>query len=356
MIKQLEIKNFQSHRDTCLDFVPGVNVIVGKSQSGKTAILRALQWVCFNRPRGNRFVSIFSKNKRAFAKVEFDNEVIVELSKTKNETIYSLKKKGEGKVFKKFSSDVPDLVREAINLGSINIQNQLEEPFLVLDNGGRIAQEIAKITQIEKVDKWLSALNSMYLKTNQNVKFLKKEKEEISKKLKKLKNLDVVQERLQAGEKIERKLNLSYQKWRFLSDWLNEFEMIKLEIEKLSSLELIDEKRKKIDLIFDEYRELMNKLLLFNEFLKCCDLIFDLENKLEIVEKGETIVQKLCELIEKEDIFAQILEIEDIIKEKEDELFNLKQRYIEMLRKAKRCPFCLSVISEEQLSHIEREI
>jgi len=33
-----------------------------------------------------------------------------------------------------------------------------------------------------------------------------------------------------------------------------------------------------------------------------------------------------------------------------------EQRYIEMLRKAKRCPFCLSVISEEQLSHIEREI
>ena len=39
MIKSIQLKNFQSHRDTTLRLSPGVNVIVGDPQNGKTAIL-----------------------------------------------------------------------------------------------------------------------------------------------------------------------------------------------------------------------------------------------------------------------------------------------------------------------------
>ena len=42
MIKKISIKNIQSYRETELELSKGINAIVGSSNNGKTAILRAL--------------------------------------------------------------------------------------------------------------------------------------------------------------------------------------------------------------------------------------------------------------------------------------------------------------------------
>jgi exonuclease SbcC len=47
-IEKLKIKNFQSHHDTEIEFGPGINVITGTSDAGKTGILRALMFVLYN--------------------------------------------------------------------------------------------------------------------------------------------------------------------------------------------------------------------------------------------------------------------------------------------------------------------
>ena len=52
MIKSVELKNFQSHNQSRLEFCDGVNIIVGASDSGKSAILRGLFWVLYNNPNG----------------------------------------------------------------------------------------------------------------------------------------------------------------------------------------------------------------------------------------------------------------------------------------------------------------
>ena len=53
MIKNLLLKNFQSHIDSKIEFDSGFNVICGSSDSGKSALLRALMWVIANRPSGD---------------------------------------------------------------------------------------------------------------------------------------------------------------------------------------------------------------------------------------------------------------------------------------------------------------
>jgi len=55
VVEKITIKNFQSHEETELQFSSGVNVIVGSSDSGKSAILRALKWVVQNKPSGTAF-------------------------------------------------------------------------------------------------------------------------------------------------------------------------------------------------------------------------------------------------------------------------------------------------------------
>ena len=36
MIIKVEIENFQSHKNTVLEFVPGTNVVIGESDAGKS--------------------------------------------------------------------------------------------------------------------------------------------------------------------------------------------------------------------------------------------------------------------------------------------------------------------------------
>lgn len=56
-ITRLRIRDFQNHRDTDLMLTPGINLITGSSDAGKSAILRALNAVLHNDwPRGGSYV------------------------------------------------------------------------------------------------------------------------------------------------------------------------------------------------------------------------------------------------------------------------------------------------------------
>lgn len=52
---KLRIQNFQAHKDTTIEF-DRIATIVGPSDIGKSAVLRALKWVAKNEPKGISFV------------------------------------------------------------------------------------------------------------------------------------------------------------------------------------------------------------------------------------------------------------------------------------------------------------
>ncbi|BBW98944.1 AAA family ATPase [Geobacillus subterraneus] len=55
-IEKIEIENFQSHEHSVIECSQGLNVFVGESKQGKTAVLRALSWLYENKPAGKRIV------------------------------------------------------------------------------------------------------------------------------------------------------------------------------------------------------------------------------------------------------------------------------------------------------------
>ncbi|MCG4585937.1 AAA family ATPase, partial [Anaerosalibacter bizertensis] len=55
-IKKVVLENFQSHKYTELEFDEHLNVIVGPSDQGKSAIIRGIKWALFNEPSGNFFI------------------------------------------------------------------------------------------------------------------------------------------------------------------------------------------------------------------------------------------------------------------------------------------------------------
>ena len=55
-LKQITLKNFQSHKDSTIQLDRGLNAIIGPSDSGKSAIIRAIKWVLYNEPSGDFFI------------------------------------------------------------------------------------------------------------------------------------------------------------------------------------------------------------------------------------------------------------------------------------------------------------
>lgn len=151
MIKSLKIKNFQSHKKTFLKFNKGLNVISGKSDSGKSAIKRAIRWMVENKPSGDSFRSHWGGT----------TSVIL---KTDKNTIKKVRKKANSYYLnnKKFSScgrDIPKEIKNAIGISNVGIQNQFDSPFLFSLSGGEVSKFINKIVNIEIIDTSISNIN-----------------------------------------------------------------------------------------------------------------------------------------------------------------------------------------------------
>ncbi|MGO1367951.1 MAG: AAA family ATPase [Senegalia sp. (in: firmicutes)] len=161
-ITNVEINNFQSHKNTNIDFVNGLNVIVGPSDQGKTAIIRAIKWVLYNDPMGTFFIR--HKEKEASVILTFNTgEKVQRLrSNTKNLYIYIDKDNNE-EIYEGFGHNVPVDIIEKINIrkifldskesNSINIGEQLEGPFLLSEKNSTRANAIGRLVGVHVVDK-----------------------------------------------------------------------------------------------------------------------------------------------------------------------------------------------------------
>lgn len=148
MLKRLRIRNFQRHDNLDLVLDPSITTIVGPSDIGKSAILRALRWVCFNKPDGNGFIRHGQDTCKV--QVEVDGHKITRTrDKTKN--TYTL----DGKVLHSFSRGVPDLVERCLRLGDVNFQLQHDAPYWFALTASDVSKQINSIVDLRVVDEAL---------------------------------------------------------------------------------------------------------------------------------------------------------------------------------------------------------
>jgi DNA repair protein SbcC/Rad50 len=149
MIKLIHIQNFQSHEETYCEFHPGVNIIVGTSDSGKTAIIRALRWVVWNRPSGSSIRSNWGGKTEVRIST---NEGIVVRSKDKTDK-YIIRIEGRKDLeLEAFSTSVPPEVSNLLGISEVNLQQQLDRPFLLDDTPGDVAKHFNKVARLDKID------------------------------------------------------------------------------------------------------------------------------------------------------------------------------------------------------------
>jgi AAA15 family ATPase/GTPase len=168
MIKSLAIHNFQSHEKSYLKFHPGVNVIVGSSDSGKTAIIRALRWIVWNRPSGDAIRSYWGGDTFAILETE---DGFVWRHKGKIDK-YELKAYDKNSlVFKAFGTSVPEEISKFLNINEINLQQQLDAPFLLNETPGDVAKHFNKVARLDKIDISLQNINSAIRELTTEIKY-----------------------------------------------------------------------------------------------------------------------------------------------------------------------------------------
>lgn len=161
MIDKLTLKNFQSHKNTQLTFHPGVNIIVGSTDSGKSAIMRALRWVATNKPLGEGVRSWWGGDTEVEVCID-ENKITRKRADDFNGYILN-----EGE-FAANGVNVPAEVLKAFNINDVNLQRQLDAPFLLSESPGEVATHFNKVARLDQIDtgiqniqKWINSLNSV---------------------------------------------------------------------------------------------------------------------------------------------------------------------------------------------------
>ena len=174
MIKSLSLRNFQSHKHTEISFSPAITVIVGTSNSGKSAIFRALEWIRINRPRGTSFIRNGSDGHCCVELVlDVEGKEVKIVRERKGDSVNKYVVGDE--VHKALGASVPEEVLSVLGLGDLNVQKQLEQHFMVLDSPGSIAQKINTVSKIEEADKIKSVLSSKGRKTASEINHIDEE-------------------------------------------------------------------------------------------------------------------------------------------------------------------------------------
>lgn len=299
MIKSLHIKNIQSHKNTKLELDPGVNVIIGNSDVGKSAIIRALYWLVFNKPTGEDYRSHW--NGDMFVKGVFDNGIVRHIRGNKNK--YKLNKN----LMTGFGVNVPEPISELINMNDLNFVMQGDRPFMIDWSPGERSLYLNKITNLSIIDS-----------TNKNIKqTIKKEKnsikacsENISDIEKEIKNFDDLQEMdadLKTIEKLSKDIDENKNKIYTIGSIIKDIDEID---EELESLDYIEKAQKEI-----------KKML-------------SLSNKLQTIKKEKNRLSK---------VVKEIKLVRSIIKKK----IKRKEKLVKLYNKSMPdiCPLCGSQTS-----------
>ena len=371
MLKSLSIKHFKSHQDTTLNFTPGVNVIVGRSQAGKTNVLRALLLLSRNRPTGGGYFSNFAGQKGTTKiSLQFDDSTIslqkdIRVNKNGEKIVDGAKYTIDqgvlgGHSFEGFGASVPDQIEEKLNLSELNIQEQFDMPFLVMASAGEIARTINRITKLEKVDEWVSKLTTKVNQNNTNIKLLEEQTQKAKENLVKYNTIDEAEVCVKTVVGLTKQLNSLKAREAKIKETTRE--LIKTN-ETIGQIRSVLEVEKTVDKVTELSNKISRSIDVEDKLVELIDLekwISNADKALaniepiseEVVELSNGIIQRLdldYELNQLIDAHQDYLSVE---KKYEDE----RGGYIDLLKEIGKCPTCWGQIDDKCLERIEKEI
>jgi len=163
-LESIKLNNFQVHKDLEVKFSPSITTIKGKTDAGKSAVLRALRWVCLNDTAGVDFIKEGTKRAIVTLTVVHEpaplvrlEEVIVRSKNVDGATnTYAL----DGKEFKAFGQGVPPDIAKTLALNEINFQGQHDAPFWFAETAGEVSRKLNAVIDLSIIDTTLANIGA----------------------------------------------------------------------------------------------------------------------------------------------------------------------------------------------------
>lgn len=273
MFKELSIRNFQSHKDTKIEFENGVNVLVGSSDQGKSAILRAIIWAWSNRPLGtDDIVSHWARDdknkiKDAMAVLICTDTGVVTRRRTADENEYYLtvgsKDNIKTKKFEAVNKEVPEDVIKFFRLTDVNIQQQHDAPFLLSASSSDVAKYFNKIVRLDVIDTVLSNAESERRDTNKKIKETENEKKQLEKQLEDYEWIEQAQALVDKLAKTNEKINILDDGWQVIDAEIQDYFIQKNFLKDFPDVKkamAVIERIEKIVIDYDGLKELENDI------------------------------------------------------------------------------------------------
>ena len=157
MLEELRIQNFQRHRKLRVGFDPTITTIVGGSDVGKSAILRALRWVCTNQPKGDAHIRHGAKG--CTVQLVVDGHTITR-KRGGGKNTYEL----DGEPYKAFGTGVPDTIAGLLNMPDVCWQGQHDPSFWFGASPGEVSRQLNAIVDLGIIDTTLTNVGRTYTK------------------------------------------------------------------------------------------------------------------------------------------------------------------------------------------------
>lgn len=344
MINKLHLKNFQAHKNTSLSFSDGLNVIIGDSDQGKSSIIRSLYWLFFNQPSGNEFIN--RKSDWCSVKAIVDKKETIERFRNKSKNRYVINDSN----FDAIRTDVPNELKEVINIKAVNIQLQDDPYFLLSSQPGEIARSLNKVVGLDQIDSSLKYVNSLLRKENSDINNLNEYIQEKEDELSKYKNLDKIESRNNEFKQIQKNLKQAKRNRARVKELINKITDLEHSLEAESSINAAKKIVQKIEKLQKKMQESSNKQSEIKQTIKklkkAQKTISKIEPKKKQIDdciKQIEQCQKQAQEIPLEKISNTIKSIKKqnkIIKQHENDYQKLLETFQDYKSKIKFCPTC----------------
>lgn len=244
MLTELRLKNFQKHHDIRVAFNPGITVLVGPSDAGKSAIIRAIRWLAEHRPITG-FQTHGTEDTRVGIKTD---EGMVIRFKDKKEYGYAI----NGKKFLATGSVQPVGVKQVLGFEPINFQSQHDPIFLLSLTPGQMARELNRIVALDAIDKAITDINSRISKKNTETGVHESAIQGWEEQLEQISWVDSAKEKLDEIDAKADSLDTTVQKIERLKSIIRETDARRQKIRiykaALTALKALAEKNKKLEI------------------------------------------------------------------------------------------------------------
>lgn len=373
-IKKLILNYFQKHDYLELNFIDGVNIVSGKTDSGKSCIVRAIKWVFFGEPKGD--VVRKEGTKKTSVEVTLDDGTIIEKIKSTSVNAYILKVGEEVKRFDAVGKTIPEEILKVLKSRTIRINNeeiifniadQISLPFLLDKSGSFRMKLFNQLTGNDIIDKVFQGLNRDILHIGKEERIEKEHLEEQEKNLKEL---------IEKKKKVEKVYNLFIIPYNKLKEKLSTYEKVNDYSQELNT---INKGLGKLKLQLNGIHTIKeNKLLNLDQKIERLEYLNELLYKIKIIKKEllnieeqlkKTLIPKLNikilrEKIEKLVKYQKfITQLNDIITT--DNILITKidnatkqikidvEKYKLLLKESGICPTCKTKVTDDIIKEIK---